>query len=182
MLSIITAWTCDCGYIHDFFFQAFDDFPSLLFLFVTYNCFLVQEIWNAMFVNYKLYCRLIFLWSILGFVTKTFAVSRSSAYDGYSLLLEQILQQEEVNSNKGGEIIDNTSNNHHIVIKWNPMTMIRKYRNTGDLFCQLELHVDLYALVLGKYYPHTKYFLKIIKKCWQKHLILSINIGNRFMI
>ena len=31
-----------------------------------------------------------------------------------------------------GEIVNNTSNN--IVIKWNPITMIRKYRDMGDPF------------------------------------------------
>lgn len=82
--------------------------------------------------------------------------------------LSMFVGMDELNTNEGGEIIDNTSNNHHNIIKWNPMTMIRKYRNTGDLFCQLDIHMDFYAKVLAKYYHHTKYFLENYKEVLTK--------------
>src|SRR5690348_16538798 len=48
-----------------------------------------------------------------------------------------------------GEIVNNTSNN--IVIKWNPITMIRKYRDMGDPFRYICFPMDFYAKVLAKY-------------------------------
>ena len=48
-----------------------------------------------------------------------------------------------------GETVNNTSNN--IDINWNPITIIRKYRQTGDPFRHLVLPMDFYAKVVAKY-------------------------------
>ena len=48
-----------------------------------------------------------------------------------------------------GEIVNNTSNN--IVIKWNPITVIRKYRLMGDPFRHSDFPMDFYAKVVAKY-------------------------------
>jgi hypothetical protein len=48
-----------------------------------------------------------------------------------------------------GEIVNNTSNN--IVIRWNPITMIRKYWQMGDPLRHFDFPIDFYAKVAAKH-------------------------------
>ncbi len=55
----------------------------------------------------------------------------------------------QIDQKEKGEKVNNTSNN--IVIKWNPITMIRKYRYMGDPFRHIDFPMDFYAIVVAKY-------------------------------
>ena len=48
-----------------------------------------------------------------------------------------------------GETVNNTSNN--LVVKWNPITMIRKYMQMCDPFRYMDFPIDFYAKVVAKY-------------------------------
>ncbi len=56
---------------------------------------------------------------------------------------------QEGQEKEKGEIVNNTSNKN--VIKWNPITMIRKYRHMGDPFRHFDFPMDFYAKVVAKY-------------------------------
>jgi hypothetical protein len=88
-------------------------------------------------------------------VTEDIADIKPSIY-GLMKKLSIWVTPDAANSNEGnrgeggGESIRNTGN-YDKIIKWNPITMIRKYRDIVDPFRYLEFSMDFYAKVLAKY-------------------------------
>jgi hypothetical protein len=58
---------------------------------------------------------------------------------------------------------------NNVIIRWNPITIIKKYRRSVDLLRHLDFKMDFYAKVLAKYYYiFTKYLFEEKKEILKK--------------
>ena len=81
-------------------------------------------------------------------VTEEVKAIDSSTYELMKKLDTGIIFEDETsNDREKGE----TPDNNHTVIKWNPITLIQRYRQKVDPFRHLPFHTDFYAIVLAKH-------------------------------
>ncbi len=82
---------------------------------------------------------------------------------------------DEVEGEKDEGETNNLTNDS--IIKWNPITMIRKYRHISDPFRYLHFPMDFYAKVLAKY---GGIHIKILSKNDKEALRKAFDIINKY--